>query len=862
MKKPNFKLLLPFLTGILILCVTITSGCLASLIFPSINRPSPVTPGLHNLATNYSPSPQTVVIKPPLTISTPIVTTGTFPPLTEATSIPPLPTITEDSLLLLHQENFINPDSGWWVGLDNNVSFNYIDEEYNISVKNSGYIYASHSNWPGRQSDFVVDVDARVESSASDSEYGLLFRSDGNDNYYRFSISGNYYSVLYYFQGECHVLRPSMPSPYIKTDGSNNTLRVSCLGDTIEIFVNAEKLSTLHSTSSTGSGIFLMATGTNTSAFYDNFKVYQFTPSYIMAAAPHLPVITDLSLPQGLAGVFYNQLLTASGGTAPYIWELIDGFVPEGLFFCPYTGVISGIPVVSGSFNFTIRLGCSSGYTIQDISLEISELKILTDRIAEGTKDAPYNAVLHAVGGTPPYTWDISSGRLPEGLVLDRFSGAITGIPAAATGPVTAFISVEDVSGAINTKGFSISVNLGNFEEIDRWVINIPREFETSIHTLVEYLIQPCRNEMDKARVIYRWIVENVRYDVSTSDRIAAGIFSSNPDQSAASVFYRRDGVCEGYSRLFTLMAEYAGLQTAYITGSIKADYPYLKENVFKNSHAWNAVSIDGEWRLLDATWGAGYIDSNNNFIRCLNDFWFLTPPEQFVYTHFPEDSQWQCLDTPNQVSDFMQYPLVEPVFFLYGLQLGDYGYPSFSVNNSLVLTLPAPTGVILSAEVLHNNNKLTGNYSFFQRKDASNYEIRACFPHAGDYDLKIYAKREDEEYYRVAITYHVTASGDTDELMVFPNIYSSFNETGAFLHSQIPGELTSGTSYDFKISVPGASDVAFIQNMDGTLVFIHLWKDGQDFMGVINTFAGDVRVSANFPGNDIYWALLDYTVK
>ena len=55
-------------------------------------------------------------------------------------------------------------------------------------------------------------------------------------------------------------------------------------------------------------------------------------------------------------------------------------------------------------------------------------------------------------------------------------------------------------------------------------------------------------------------------------------------------------------------------------------------------SHAWNAVFINGSWRLLDCTWGAGSYDLDGNFIREINEHFFLTDPDELIYSHFPYD--------------------------------------------------------------------------------------------------------------------------------------------------------------------------------------------------------------------------------
>ncbi len=73
--------------------------------------------------------------------------------------------------------------------------------------------------------------------------------------------------------------------------------------------------------------------------------------------------ITPAALPDATVGVAYSQTLTASGGTAPYTFEVTMGTLPPGLTLDPATGVLSGIPTSGGSYTFTITATDSSACT-------------------------------------------------------------------------------------------------------------------------------------------------------------------------------------------------------------------------------------------------------------------------------------------------------------------------------------------------------------------------------------------------------------------------------------------------------------------------------------------------------------------
>ncbi len=65
------------------------------------------------------------------------------------------------------------------------------------------------------------------------------------------------------------------------------------------------------------------------------------------------PTITTTTLAQGTVGTVYDQTILATG-TSPIVWSVTAGSLPPGLNLNSNTGVISGTPTTSGTFNFTV----------------------------------------------------------------------------------------------------------------------------------------------------------------------------------------------------------------------------------------------------------------------------------------------------------------------------------------------------------------------------------------------------------------------------------------------------------------------------------------------------------------------------
>jgi len=176
--------------------------------------------------------------------------------------------------------------------------------------------------------------------------------------------------------------------------------------------------------------------------------------------------IVTSALPDGSVGVTYLVQVGAIGGTPPYNWSVTAGALPAGLIMVPTSGVISGTPTSQGHATFAMTASDSSPtpqIQTQSLALTIGApgpLAITTSALLNGTVNTPYNAVLGAIGGSPPYTWSLVSGALPQGVSLSTSSGALTGIPPE-TGTFYFTVRLTDASPAplTQTQELSIAVN-------------------------------------------------------------------------------------------------------------------------------------------------------------------------------------------------------------------------------------------------------------------------------------------------------------------------------------------------------------------------------------------------------------------
>jgi acid phosphatase len=126
----------------------------------------------------------------------------------------------------------------------------------------------------------------------------------------------------------------------------------------------------------------------------------------------------------------------------------------------PFSHSLNTTALANGSHSLTAVASNSASQSTTSTAVVITvnnpHLQITTTNFANGQVQVSYSATLQATGGTPPYTWSVSSGQLPTGLSISS-SGAVTGIPTVA-GTVSFTIQVKDNAGSTATSTFSLNI--------------------------------------------------------------------------------------------------------------------------------------------------------------------------------------------------------------------------------------------------------------------------------------------------------------------------------------------------------------------------------------------------------------------
>jgi len=184
-----------------------------------------------------------------------------------------------DSKSVLLEDDFSNPSSGWDRQNNDDIITDYDGGKYHIQLTRPDYnVFAN----PYRTfTDVRVEVEAVLVSGNTDNNFGVICRFANANNFYAGLISSDgFYGIFKVKGGEYELLgMASMGvSPVIKTGSETNLIRMDCIGNRLELYVNSVQLDSCQDSEFTGGDVGLLAGAyhsAGTHIAFDNFKVYK-----------------------------------------------------------------------------------------------------------------------------------------------------------------------------------------------------------------------------------------------------------------------------------------------------------------------------------------------------------------------------------------------------------------------------------------------------------------------------------------------------------------------------------------------------------------------------------------------------------
>lgn len=189
------------------------------------------------------------------------------------------------------------------------------------------------------------------------------------------------------------------------------------------------------------------------------------TANFTLVIDKALPpqILSECPLPDGLETTIYkNFQFKGIGGKAPYFWKIqpVTAF-PPGLKLDYQTGVVTGTPSSYGNYTFSIVLSDTNGFIVnKNCSITIHPVPhITTTEIFDcATVGKEVSLPIEAIGGNPPYNWDINPPMSGVTITPSASKAKISG-NFTTSGSKTFTVKVTDPkTKKFTTKSFSFTV--------------------------------------------------------------------------------------------------------------------------------------------------------------------------------------------------------------------------------------------------------------------------------------------------------------------------------------------------------------------------------------------------------------------
>ena len=289
-----------------------------------------------------------------------------------------------------------------------------------------------------------------------------------------------------------------------------------------------------------------------------------------------------------------------------------------------------------------------------------------------------------------------------------------------------------------------LSAKAQNFTLVDEKVKNYP--IFKSAKSLADKIENDFTNKGDKIRAAFIWLTHNIRYDLEEYFNPKTKSFRFKykneiekqqklqqiKDQVVDEMFLSRKSVCEGYAQSFKKICDLLNIEAVVIKGYARNSTGEIGSIPEASNHAWNAVKVNNEWKLVDATWAAGYA-INNQWKKHFTEYYYFTNPKELLRTHYPDNTSWQLLQKPISKKAYASQPIIGQGFF----------------SKKLLLVSPN-TGVLNPQNIEFKIKNLTKNHVVGYLFKGQKYGKKATViinKNIGTFSINLTGKRNSELY-------------------------------------------------------------------------------------------------------------------
>ena len=151
----------------------------------------------------------------------------------------------------------------------------------------------------------------------------------------------------------------------------------------------------------------------------------------------------------------------------------------------------------------------------------------------------------------------------------------------------------------------NLLISTYDYSTVDNNTYNIINNYKNidDINILIGLLTKNCKNDLEKTRAFYIWIINSIVYDLSVRNEYSSILVI---DEIAEFTFKKRRAACLEISAIFVLMCKNSGI-VAFTLGG------YALYDINKTAlHAWSSFKYNNNIYFVDATYGLQTLQKND----------------------------------------------------------------------------------------------------------------------------------------------------------------------------------------------------------------------------------------------------------
>ncbi|KAK3073360.1 hypothetical protein LTR53_005156 [Teratosphaeriaceae sp. CCFEE 6253] len=255
-------------------------------------------------------------------------------------------------------------------------------------------------------------------------------------------------------------------------------------------------------------------------------------------------------------------------------------------------------------------------------------------------------------------------------------------------------------------------------EGLDGLCVNEPTDFNTTSLALVDkstrfiqsipsmvtaaalaqgYICRPYRTDVQRLRAIFTWVAERITWEEDYEGEV-----------DTRRVLSTKRGCSAEIAGLVREMCSAVGLYAEEVHGYLKGPGEVLDlDTSARPNHRWNAVIVDGEWRIMDCSLAnpsnprRGAYSSASSQVA--ESWYFLARPSQICYTHIPLLPEQQHIVPPVDHEVLINLPCATPAYHRHECELSDFSTSQLHMENlemtQLHITVPEDVECVAETE-------------------------------------------------------------------------------------------------------------------------------------------------------------------